>query len=1730
MNLVVKCFCTKWSYLMAVLTLSLSEIPTLLAQPYPVTAIVQVTQFSPLPEAYDDPGRVVITLISTDTRPEYAAIMRLRLSGPGFSITTREEYLPAPLVLRRNQPLVLTGAQLRDYFDPLNLAFEGIEQSAILAGGGLLPEGPVSLCAAVYDYNRFFDPPVSNTGCANGFMQLHRPPVLIEPGAEVPVMPVQQLRFVWQAMHAGVNARYTLEIYENNLAGFSPDLVLQATPPLAVIQTLAPFYLYTNLDPLLLPGQDYLVRVRALDIMGQAAFLNEGWSEIYAFHYGIPCTPPVAPRLVTRTENSLQIHWETTGDDGHLLNGVALQSLSWHPEANSQAIQSIPVSAPEGEHTLTGLMAATGYTLTLNFICANGTPGAVPIYAHTLDSEPENCNDALPAQDFTASSVTDHRAELSWRSPEGINPETWYISHRKTNDPAFAASTSTQHSTFSLQGLAPLTEYEARVCYTCTAQQDRCDTLSFTTTGASCALAATEDYSYQCGDSTNFAPSGDMPLVNTLNPGDTVWAGDFLVILSEVSGVGTFRGTGYVSAPYFEEARLRLSFNNIRVNQHCRMVAGQMDVTGAGLAILDRINELIDQIMDQLDELDNILTQVEEMLGIAQEIVDALATIADYNQAQEDALAAIAEAATSFPFLPDSLGQNIQAALDCLNAAQDEAQFQICREQLATALAEYQAAVNALYQNAPFQVQFFKNPQQAYGFDEFTHEVHTDHYTHLNISNQAYPVPWKSAAASGTDRVNASAPQGLTGITFVNKNRALLPRTDSSGVATLTVTGGQYKGSAVVVYALHTGADSTDIHIAGQLHVAAYNEKPLKIVLVPVNGVTSPAGVAEALNQVFRQAVIRPEVGIHGGLQAPDFNGTLSDASSGMLANYNPDMRELIRAFERNTDPEPDTYYIFLVADCASADRLGFMPRGRKYGFVVVNNHTADQIPIARTIAHELAHGAYYLKHTFEQYPGLTSGSTDNLMDYASGIHLHKYQWDLIHEPDRDWGIFDGDEEAASETGVIVRNFIYGGNIYYEYTGSNTAYTCLTPAGELYAIPKNAVAAFHPAFNEWPAGSLVGYKIDQVTYYGWRKDGKFMGYAKAKDGVVSFGPDEYVASSAVNRDSVYAGLVDSVCRVGIFRGSMYAGAVYALENPLLPIEVLPIEHFVRIESALYLSLECLSDTALCRLQYADHPYLHPESNDPVSRYMKQHPCLIGTLTHFDFEPYNTQSEWMQGFNRVFGSLLAFAAAPVAAELLGPYLAQFGREKMAEAAVGLTADLLLQATIKYWFPPGTPITVLESFQGLDLYQAGASSIEAMISSSGWQGLIISASMSCAVDGFTQQGELRDSFALKNCLFGAGSALVIGTVLQSAPKFKDKLKTFAKPVLVRGLLRMLTEMPSFPPGRAWDFYRLIHPDRIQTEDVTTLFDITPEYASNIADNLHSSSALQNLFRDGDWWAEVRKFTDNPDLRGKLLDDLTENLNLAQAFKERPELVRAWEVALRQQAIRTNVGWLNRIEGWLAEGAPAVQVSKLVDEVEGYSSLKTAFEANKVNFFSWKRIDDGIPIFKAEDPHGYLTCLKKMTHYDNTASGDGTVKYYRVQGGNSGSASSRELIIAEPDGSLTFTDKDRELYISTDDMDHAIYFITGIGVNFNGDLITRNPPNRINGTIIEFEVPKWLDNQMKGEAIPQHRATLNSLSNNSPQIVDYTQPGHPFGIKKHWQTLIEQNYIQGSARTIE
>ena len=70
------------------------------------------------------------------------------------------------------------------------------------------------------------------------------------------------------------------------------------------------------------------------------------------------------------------------------------------------------------------------------------------------------------------------------------------------------------------------------------------------------------------------------------------------------------------------------------------------------------------------------------------------------------------------------------------------------------------------------------------------------------------------------------------------------------------------------------------------------------------------------------------------------------------------------------------------------------MPRGYQFGFIYneLNNY--------RTIAHEICHGAFHLKHTFDATDYLApENTTDNLMDYNHGEVLNHWQWKDVHQP-----------------------------------------------------------------------------------------------------------------------------------------------------------------------------------------------------------------------------------------------------------------------------------------------------------------------------------------------------------------------------------------------------------------------------------------------------------------------------------------------------------------------------------------------------------------------------------------------------------------------------------------------------------------------------------------------------------------------------------------------------------
>ena len=129
------------------------------------------------------------------------------------------------------------------------------------------------------------------------------------------------------------------------------------------------------------------------------------------------------------------------------------------------------------------------------------------------------------------------------------------------------------------------------------------------------------------------------------------------------------------------------------------------------------------------------------------------------------------------------------------------------------------------------------------------------------------------------------------------------------------------------------------------------------------------------------------------------------------------------------------------------------------------------------------------------------------------------------------------------------------------------------------------------------------------------------------------------------------------------------------------------------------------------------------------------------------------------------------------------------------------------------------------------------------------------------------------------------------------------------------------------------------------------------------------------------------------------------------------------------------------------------------------------------------------------GYIKTLEKVAKYQDEAlaGATGNVKYYRVQGGQ-GTGTSQNLLTVEPNGNLTFNSTSNNLNLSTSTREHADYFIDCC---------------RPGGKIVEFEVPKSLDIQMKEAAVPQYKATQNLQNPNgtAPKIVDpcllYTSP---------------------------
>ncbi|WP_235332386.1 contractile injection system protein, VgrG/Pvc8 family [Paenibacillus terrae] len=144
--------------------------------------------------------------------------------------------------------------------------------------------------------------------------------------------------------------------------------------------------------------------------------------------------------------------------------------------------------------------------------------------------------------------------------------------------------------------------------------------------------------------------------------------------------------------------------------------------------------------------------------------------------------------------------------------------------------------------------------------------------------------------------------------------------------------------------------------------------------------------------------------------------------------------------------------------------------------------------------------------------------------------------------------------------------------------------------------------------------------------------------------------------------------------------------------------------------------------------------------------------------------------------------------------------------------------------------------------------------------------------------------------------------------------------------------------------------------------------------------------------------------------------------------------------------------------------------------------------------------------EPPIGKPAPSKPIEPPKTEGMGEDVVTYRRVQGGE-GTKSSQPRIQVNEDGTVTIPKKDADLNISIDNGEHSNYF--------------KNEVRGGNADIVEFDVPKWFDDFLKENTIPQNGYKSNPLNQGgtAPKLVDPTKPGNSFEVPAPWVEWIEE-----------
>ncbi|MEX2232451.1 MAG: fibronectin type III domain-containing protein [Cyclobacteriaceae bacterium] len=491
-------------------------------------------------------------------------------------------------------------------------------------------------------------------------------------------------------------------------------------------------------------------------------------------------------------------------------------------------------------------------------------------------------------------------------------------------------------------------------------------------------------------------PENTLP-VFPLSINDTIKAGGYDVLVRDVMEVnGKYYGSGLAIVPWFNSAKVRVTFENIRVNDGFWLTAGTIKSVWnpESRFLLEAETPITPGKAPQTGELDVNIVATDSLITVEgmsiasvtkDEAGNIVVTTTDGNQKtlpKGESYAIVDEVGNGY--VVDEKGNITKTTATAARGSGERGR------------REYDLSFN------------FSKGDGRFGFDEMKHDALSKYYQQLEDGSH---VPWKALSVSFADDLEGALQAGtdITRIRFEAGSTPLAPAKSLQGKFTFSL---QAKAAGIQeeLLALYSPSDTLPDKVLGKINLAHYNHIYYDLEIIPVNEVSLPEGlnaelISQSLNAVYNQAVVQWNVKLSRGIQVA-LEESFDDGETGLFSNYTSDMKKVLDAFDRFQD---NTYYLFLIDRPKNPSTLGYMPRGKQAGFVFVKPHEGNSDEFLKTLAHELGHGAFNLKHIFSEH-SLPPGTTDNVMDYSNGKALYKYQWDYIHEPQSVIGLFEGEE------------------------------------------------------------------------------------------------------------------------------------------------------------------------------------------------------------------------------------------------------------------------------------------------------------------------------------------------------------------------------------------------------------------------------------------------------------------------------------------------------------------------------------------------------------------------------------------------------------------------------------------------------------------------------------------------------------------------------------------------